>query len=242
MLRITILTLFPDALRAFCDASIVGRARRAGLLAIDLVDPREWTTDRHRTIDDRPYGGGPGMVLMAPPLARCLDDVLAERPGARLLLTSPQGRRLDQPLARELSDEREVVILCGHYEGIDERLIELYRPEEVSVGDVVLSGGESAALVIVDAVTRLLPGALGHDQSAHHDSFAGDHGLLDHPCYTRPPEFRGLRVPGVLLSGDHAAIERWRAEQRLQRTRERRPDLLEGGSSERDGPRPPGDD
>lgn len=224
-MRIDIVTLFPEAVRAYLATSIVGRARHQGLLDAEVVDPRQWAGGRHRVVDDRPYGGGPGMVLAAPPIAACVEALQARSARMRLLLTSPQGRRLDQAWAGELATEEHLVVLCGHYEGIDERIVELYRPEEFSLGDVVISGGELAALVLTDAVTRLLPGALGHAESAAADSFAGEDGLLDHPCYTRPVEFHGLRVPEVLLSGDHARIEAWRREQRERRTAARRPDL-----------------
>lgn len=223
-LHIDVITLFPAACRSYLAASIVGRARQRGLLSIDLVDPRAWAGGRHRIVDDRPYGGGPGMVLAAPPIAACIDAIKATGP-TRLLMTSPQGRRLDQPYAEELSGEHRIAILCGHYEGIDERIVDLYQPEEFSIGDYVLSGGEPAALVLIDTVTRLLPGALGHEDSAVADSFSDD-GLLDHPCYTRPVEFRGLKVPEALQSGDHGKIAAWRQTQREERTADRRPDLL----------------
>lgn len=225
-LRIDLVTLFPAALRGFVTESIVGRACRRGLVELDLVDPRCWAGGRHRVVDDRPYGGGPGMVLAAPPLAACLDAVLARSRRPRLLLTSPQGRRIDQPWLRALAEERHLVVLCGHYEGIDERIVQLYRPELCSLGDFVLSGGEIAAAALVDGIVRLLPGALGDAQSAVEDSFSAEDCLLDHPCWTRPPEFRGLTVPEVLLSGDHAAIAAWRAAERQRRTSQLRPDLL----------------
>ena len=218
---IDIVTLFPEACAGYLDASIVGRARRRGLIEVDLIDPRAWAGGRHKTVDDRPFGGGPGMVLAAPPLAGCLDWVLSRSAAPRLLITSPQGRRLDQPWITELAHAPHVVVLCGHYEGIDERIVELYRPEPFSVGDLVLSGGELAALALADAVTRLQPGALGNERSAAEDSFQhGDE--LDHPCYTRPREFRGLDVPEALMSGDHARIAAWREAQRRQRTDARR--------------------
>jgi tRNA (guanine37-N1)-methyltransferase len=219
-MRIDLITLFPDACQGYLDASIVGRARRRGLLEVNLVDPRAWAGGRHRKVDDRPFGGGPGMVMMAPPLAGCLDHLLAQSDHARVLITSPQGRRLDQSRVAELDRDRHLVILCGHYEGIDERIMELYRPEPFSIGDLVISGGELAALVLVDALTRLRPGALGNETSASADSFAGGNGL-DHPCYSRPREFRDLPVPEALMSGDHAAIEAWRAAERERRTRDR---------------------
>lgn len=217
MLLIDIITIFPEACQAYLDASIVGRARRRGLIAVELIDPRRWAGGRHRTVDDRPYGGGPGMVLAAPPLAGAIDWCLTRSAAPRLLLTDARGRVLRQDRVRELAAERHLVIVCGHYEGIDERIVELYRPELVSLGEFVLSGGELAALAIVDAVTRLQPGALGCADSALQESFA-DGETVDHPCYTRPEEFRDLRVPEALLSGDHAAIAAWRAEQRRRRS------------------------
>jgi tRNA (guanine37-N1)-methyltransferase len=216
-MRIDLVTLFPEVCRGYLDASIVGRARRRGVIAVEAVDPRAWAGGRHRKVDDRPFGGGPGMVMMAPPLAGAMDHLLAQSAAPRVLLTSPQGRRLDQGRIAGLAQEQHLIVLCGHYEGIDERIVELYRPEPFSIGDLVISGGELAALVLVDAVTRLQPGALGNEESAVSDSFAGA-GDLDHPCYTRPREFRDLEVPQALLSGDHEAIARWRKEQRATRT------------------------
>ncbi len=221
-MRIHLVTLHPDLLRGPCEASIVGRARRRGLVELSFTDPRRWAEGRHKKVDDRPFGGGPGMVIAAPPMAGALDHLRAQEPAARLLITSPQGRRLDQPWVRELALEPALVVLCGHYEGIDERIDALYRPEPFSLGDFVLSGGEPAALALVDAVVRLLPGALGNAASAVEDSF-GDDGELDHPCFTRPREFRGLEVPAALIAGDHAGIARWRAEERRRRTAPRRP-------------------
>ena len=220
-MRIDVITIFPEACSGYLDASIIGRARRRGLVEINLVDPRAWAGGRHRKVDDRPFGGGPGMVLMAPPLAGCLDYLMTQSPKARLLITSPQGRRLDQPAVRGLAGEQQLIILCGHYEGIDERIIELYHPQAFSIGELVISGGELAALVLVDAVVRLCPGALGNAQSALEESFSsGDE--LDHPCYTRPREFGDLVVPEVLMSGDHQAIEAWRKQLRQARSGERR--------------------
>ena len=222
-LTVHLVTLFPELCQGYLAASIVGRAQRRGLLDARTVDPRQWAGGRFKKADDRPFGGGPGMVLMAPPIAGALDHLKGRHPGSRLLITSPQGRRLDQPYVNELAQERSLIVLCGHYEGIDERITELYRPEAFSVGDYVLSGGELAALILVDAVTRLLPGALGDERSASEDSFshvdaATGETELDHPCYTRPREFRGLAVPEALIKGDHAAIERWRKARRAARS------------------------
>jgi tRNA (guanine37-N1)-methyltransferase len=219
-MKIDLVTLFPETCQAYLDASIVGRARRRGLIEIAAVDPRAWAGGRHRKVDDRPFGGGPGMVLMAPPVAGCLDHLMAQSAAPKLLMTSPQGRKLDQARVRALAQEQHLIVLCGHYEGIDERIVELYRPELFSIGDLVISGGELAALVLVDAVPRLRPGALGNAESAVAESFTAA-GEFDHPSYTRPREFRDLAVPESLMSGDHAAIERWRTAERERRTRER---------------------
>jgi tRNA (guanine37-N1)-methyltransferase len=228
VILIDLVTLFPAECAAWCRGSIVGRAWRRGLVRVECTDPRAWAGGRHRVVDDRPCGGGPGMVLAAPPLAGCI-DALRDRAGGRgrLLLPTPQGPPLRQERLAGWSREPHLVIVCGHYEGIDERIVELYQPEEFSLGDYVLSGGELAALVVVEALVRLLPGALGDEESAVGDSFTGD-GLLDHPCYTRPREFRGRSVPEVLLGGDHVAIAAWREARRVERTRARRPDLLAG--------------
>jgi tRNA (guanine37-N1)-methyltransferase len=213
--RFHIVSILPELCASPLEHSIVGRAIRRGLIEVDLVDPRRWAAGRHRKADDRPFGGGPGMVLAAPPIAGALDWLATRAPRARRLITSPQGRRLDQAFARELATCPDVVVICGHYEGIDERIVELYQPEPFSLGDYVLSGGELAAMVLVDAVTRLVPGVLGNAESAVADSFtAGDD--LDHPCFTRPRSFRGLDVPQALIDGDHAGVAAWRAAQRAQ--------------------------
>lgn len=213
---IDILSIFPEAVEPYLAASIVGRARRRGIADITVIDPRQWAGGRHKTIDDRPFGGGPGMVIAAPPVAACLDYVRTRSAQPRLLMTSPQGRRFDQGWARELAATPHVAILCGHYEGIDERIAEWYKPELVSVGDMVLSGGELAALIITDAVVRLLPGALGNGESAVAETDLAA-GAYDHPCYTRPRDFRGLHVPEELCSGDHQRIAAWREQARQQR-------------------------
>ncbi|MDD3450014.1 MAG: tRNA (guanosine(37)-N1)-methyltransferase TrmD [Gammaproteobacteria bacterium] len=223
--RAGVVTLFPEMFDAITVHGITGRAVKRGLLELMFSNPRDFTRDRHRTVDDRPYGGGPGMVMMVEPLraaiAAARSAVGAE---ARVAYLSPQGRPLDQRGVEELAGRGRLVLVAGRYEGVDERLIESEVDEEWSVGDYVLSGGELGAMVMLDAITRLLPGALGHQDSARQDSFAA--GLLDCPHYTRPEELDGRRVPEVLLSGNHAAIERWRLKQALGRTWERRPDLL----------------
>jgi tRNA (guanine37-N1)-methyltransferase len=224
-----VITLFPEMFAALTQAGVSGRAVRNQLCRVSFRDPRDFTQDNYRTVDDRPFGGGPGMVMLAEPLDLALTaaKAAARREGAgspRLIYLSPQGRRLDQALVEELAVEPALVLLAGRYEGIDERLFARHALEEVSIGDYVLSGGELPAMVLLDAVIRQLPGALGHADSAKEDSFAD--GLLDCPHYTRPEQYLGLDVPGVLKSGDHAAIARWRLKQALARTRARRPDLL----------------
>ncbi len=225
-LTVDVLTLFPEVFGPFLRSSMLGIAEEKGLVTYRLHDIRDYSPDKHHKVDDRPYGGGPGMVIRCEPVFACFEAVRAmdAEPG-RLLMLTPQGRRFDQEMARELSRESRLMLLCGHYEGFDERIRQGLDGEEVSVGDYVLSGGESAAMVMIDAVARLVPGVLGHDESASSDSFA--EGLLEYPHYTRPPEFRGMRVPDVLLSGNHKEIREWRGQQALKRTRQRRADLLE---------------
>jgi tRNA (guanine37-N1)-methyltransferase len=225
-MRIDVLTLFPEVFGPFLGSSIVGRAITAGIVDVSCVDLRDFAHDRHRSVDDKPFGGGPGMVLMCGPVFEAFEHVesqAAEQP-KRILLT-PQGRRLTQDIAAELADAPRLAVLCGRYEGFDERIRQGLDADEVSIGDYVLSGGEPAAMVLIDAVVRLLPGALGGESSAADESFAG--GLLEYPQYTRPRAFRGMEVPEVLLSGDHGRIEAWRRQQALERTAARRPDLIE---------------
>jgi tRNA (guanine37-N1)-methyltransferase len=227
---IDILTIFPDMFRGVLAESITARALKAGIVDVELTNIRDFATDRHKSVDDRPYGGGPGMVFKPEPTFASVEKVLAQEKAApgktRRILLSPQGRRLDQALLRELSSASWLILLCGHYEGLDERIPEGLDFEEVSIGDYVLSGGEIPAMVLLDGLIRLLPGALGHPDSAQEESF--ENGLLDYPHYTRPAEFRGLKVPEVLLSGDHQKIAAWRQAQAMARTRERRGDLLSG--------------
>jgi tRNA (guanine37-N1)-methyltransferase len=225
-MHIQVVTLFPDEFRSLVGLGVTGRAISDQRVKLDLLNPRDFATDRHRTVDDRPYGGGPGMVMAVEPLRSTIRAArAAAAEGAKVGLLSPQGRVVDQAVVRELSQRRDLILVCGRYEGIDERLIELEVDEEWSIGDYVLSGGELAAAVMIDAVTRLLPGVLGDEQSAEQDSFTD--GLLDCQHYTRPERVEELSVPPVLLSGDHGAIERWRRKQALGRTWLRRPDLLE---------------
>ncbi len=225
IMRIDVITLFPESLEGLTGLGVTGRAIREGRVVLKTWNPRDFATDRHRTVDDRPYGGGPGMVMAVEPLSTTIAAAQKEHAnGTRVSLMSPQGRKLDQAGVDELAGRQGLILVCGRYEGIDERLIESEIDEEWSIGDYVISGGELAAAVIVDAVTRLLPGVLGHAQSAVQDSFVD--GLLDHPHYTRPEVMGGKAVPEVLLSGDHEAIRRWRRKQALGRTWQLRPDLL----------------
>jgi len=226
-MRIDVLTLFPGIFRGFLDESIVRLARERRIVEIALWNIRDYTDDKHRKVDDRPYGGGPGMVMMPGPVFAAVEaveaaDAAAADPARKLLLT-PQGRKFDQAMARELAREPRLMLVCGRYEGFDERIHQGLGAEEVSIGDYVLAGGETAAMVIIEAVVRLLPGALGHPDSATLESFEG--GSLDYPQYTRPPVFRGMAVPQVLLSGHHEQVRRWRAERARERTLRKRPDL-----------------
>jgi tRNA (guanine37-N1)-methyltransferase len=225
-MRIDVITLFPESLEGLADFGVTGRAIREGRVELKTWNPRDWATDRHRTVDDRPYGGGPGMVMAVEPLSSAIRAVRKEHDDqTRVSLMSPQGRKLDQAGIDELAGRQGLILVCGRYEGIDERVIETEIDEEWSIGDYVISGGELAAAVIIDAVTRLLPGVLGDEQSAVEDSFVD--GLLDHPHYTRPELAGEKAVPDVLRSGDHEAIRRWRRKQALGRTWQRRPDLLQ---------------
>jgi tRNA (guanine37-N1)-methyltransferase len=223
-MKFDILTLFPGMFAGPFSESIIKRAIEDGLIDIRLHDIRDYAADRHKTADDSPYGGGAGMVMKVEPLAACIEAVRTERSNARVILTSPRGRRFDQALASELATEEALLIICGRYEGVDERVRELFVADEISLGDFVMTGGELAAMVIVDAVSRLIPDVLGSADSALSDSFSD--GLLEYPHYTRPAEFRGLGVPDVLLSGNHRDIAQWRRRQALQRTLLTRPDLL----------------
>ena len=223
-LEVEILTLFPRMVAGYLGESILGKAQESGLLEVRIADIRDYTQGKHRTADDAPYGGGAGMVMKPEPLTEAIEAARARLPGALVLMTSPRGVRLDPALARRLAEHGRIAIACGRYEGVDERVLRAVDME-VSIGDFVLTGGELAALCVVDAAARFVPGVLGNDQSAGSESFAVD-GLLEHPHYTRPPVFRDMRVPEVLLSGDHRRIERWRRRESLRATRERRPDLF----------------
>jgi tRNA (guanine37-N1)-methyltransferase len=228
-MRIDVVTIFPDMFREVFEHGIVRRAREAALVAIQVHDLRSWARDRHRTTDDAPYGGGPGMVMKVEPLVSAVEEILrgtgaSSGSSSRLILLSPRGTPLSQRKVQELSGEDHLVLIAGRYEGVDERFLELTRAEEISIGDYVLSGGEIPAMAVIDAVVRLLPGAISDPRSAEEDSFSRE--MLDHPHYTRPAEFRGLKVPEVLLSGDHGAVAEWRERRALEDTRSRRPDLL----------------
>ena len=228
-MHIEVVTLFPEMFSALSDHGVTGRAIQNGLVQLGTINPRDYTDDRHNTVDARPYGGGPGMVMLVEPLRAAIREAkkaLGEHgPKAKVIYLSPQGRKLDQAGLQDLAKREEIILLCGRYEGIDERLIASEVDEEWSIGDYVISGGELAAMVLIDGITRLVPGALGHEDSAEQDSFMN--GLLDTPHYTRPEVLDGVAVPDVLLSGHHKNIERWRLKQALGRTWLRRPDMLE---------------
>ena len=221
-MKIDVLTLFPGMFAGPLDESIVKRARGAGLLDLTIHNLRDYTHDRHKTVDDKPFGGGPGMLLKPEPIFEAVENL--GREATRVILLSPAGRQFDQTIARELAQQTHLLFICGSYEGFDERVRESLADDELSIGDYVLTNGALPAMVIIDAVTRLLPGVLGDDESSHDESFS--HGLLEYPQYTRPAEFRSMKVPEVLLSGHHAEIEKWRQEQAKKRTQQRRPDLM----------------
>ena len=233
-MRIDILTLFPEMMEAVLSESIIGRARKSGKVTINCVNIRDFTRDKHRRVDDYPYGGGRGMLMQAEPIYEAYKSVCAEGETPPLIYMSPQGQTLTQDTAHELSGLSHIVVLCGHYEGVDERALMLTHAREISIGDYVLTGGELPALVLCDAVCRLLPGVLKDDESFLKESHQG--GLLEYPQYTRPEEYMGMRVPDVLLSGHHENVEKWRREQSLERTRDKRPDLYEKYMGDRKDP------
>ena len=248
-MKFDIVTIFPDFFRGPLDYGIVRRAREAGLIEISILDLRLFTSDKHKTVDDRPFGGGEGMVLKPAPIFECVESLgitpreqrIANRSRETVVLLSPQGRMFTQPMAQELARLERIVLICGRYEGVDERVAENLADQEVSIGDYILSGGELGAMVMVDTITRLLPGALGNEASAQQESFTEAHkagvegpdstcvsgGLLDYPHYTRPAEFRGMSVPEVLIGGNHEQIRKWRRQKALEKTLRNRPDLLE---------------
>ena len=224
-MRFDVFTLFPEMLDAYLSESILKRAQEAGLIDVNLHQLRDWARDKHKVTDDTPFGGGGGMVMKPEPIFSAVEEVLGEEPSCPVILLTPQGRLFDQEAAKQFAEHDRLALLCGRYEGVDERVRERLVTDEISIGDYILTGGEIPAMAVIDAVTRLLPGALGDPGGAWKDSHSA--GLLEHPHYTRPAEFRGWKVPEVLRSGDHAAIDRWRREQELKRTFERRPDLLD---------------
>lgn len=223
-MKIKVLTIFPEMLRPMLEASILGRAIEEGLIEVELIDIRPFSELKHKNTDDYPFGGGPGMVMLAQPIVDAVEACTKDGFHGKRLYLSPRGRTFDQSMAEELAKDGELLLLCGHYEGVDQRAIDLVIDEEVSIGDYVLTGGELGALVIIDAVSRLIPGVLGSDESSQDESFSS--GLLEYPQYTRPREYRGLAVPDVLLSGDHAKISRWRRDRALELTWRRRPEML----------------
>ncbi|MCA9269270.1 MAG: tRNA (guanosine(37)-N1)-methyltransferase TrmD [Planctomycetales bacterium] len=227
-MRFDVLTLFPEMFPGYLGQSLLAKAIERKLVEVELFNIRDWSQDpKHHKVDDRPFGGGPGMVMMVEPVVACVEAVQSQgRPPGKVILLSPQGRRLDQPLVERLAQEPRLILVCGRYEGFDQRISDILEPEEISIGDFVLNGGEVAAMVLIDAAIRLLPGVLGDEESSASDSFSGDERLLEFAQYTRPREFRGHQVPEVLLSGDHAAIARWRKQQSLEKTSQRRADLL----------------
>ena len=231
MLRVDIITIFPDFFREAFDYGIVRRARTAGIVKIEAHDLRRWTSDKHHVVDDRPFGGGDGMVLKPEPIFGAVEELAGSRIAdkvdekLRVVLLSPQGKVFNQSLAADLSKSDQVILICGRYEGVDERVAQALATDEISIGDYVLSGGEPAAVVVADAIVRLLPGALGSETSSHNESFS-EEGLLDFPQYTRPTEFRGMKIPDVLLTGNHAEIARWRREAAMRKTQAQRPDLV----------------
>jgi tRNA (guanine37-N1)-methyltransferase len=232
-MKVDVLTLFPGMFRGPFDESIIKRARDIGVLDLRIHNLRDWTHDRHRTVDDKPFGGGPGMLLKPEPIFEAVESLSDER--THVILLTPTGRPFNQRLAHELTERSHLVLVCGSYEGFDERVREHLADEEMSIGDYVLTNGALPAMVIIDAVTRLLPGVLGDDASAHDDSFS--QGLLEYPHYTRPADFRGWKVPEVLLSGNHADIARWRHEQAVRRTKQKRPDLCLGDGRSTEDPK-----
>lgn len=223
-MRIDIITIFPKMFEPVLNESIIKRAQEKSKVKIVLHDLRDYTTDKHRKVDDRPFGGGSGMILSPEPIFKAVEKIKAKSKKAKVVLMCPQGKVLKQPLAKKLSKEKHLIFICGHYEGVDERVRQKLADEEVSIGDYVLTGGELPAMVLVDCIVRLIPGVLGDKNSLNFESFEAN--LLEYPHYTRPAEFRGLKVPGVLVSGNHPKIEQWRRIQALERTKRRRPDIL----------------
>jgi len=229
-MRFDILTLFPGIFTGYLGQSLLAKAQEAGLVDVQLHDIRQWSRDKHHKVDDRPFGGGPGMILQVEPVVDCVEAVQQLAPPGRLMTLS--GRTLNQQVVEELAKEPRLLVLCGRYEGFDERVFEILRPDEISIGDYILNGGEAAAMVVIDAVIRLIPGVLGDEESNQHDSFSSGNRLLEFPQYSRPREYRGHTVPEVLVSGNHEQIARWRREQSYLSTRQRRSDLLDPPNTE----------
>ncbi|MDR0704167.1 MAG: tRNA (guanosine(37)-N1)-methyltransferase TrmD [Planctomycetaceae bacterium] len=225
-IRFDVLTLFPNAFTGFLSESVLKGAIAAKKIEVRLHNMRDWADDKHATMDDRPFGGGPGMLLKVDRVVPCVEEIQRQQEPGRLLMFTPQGRRFNQRFAESLATEKRIMMLCGRYEGFDERIAEILKPEEISIGDYILNGGEVAAMAVIETVMRLVPGVLGDEDSNRFDSFSTGNRILDCANYTRPREYRGLAVPEVLLSGNHAEIDRWRKENSLQRTQEKRPDLL----------------
>ena len=225
-MRLDVLTLFPEMFTGYLSQSLLKLAIDRGLVDVHLHNIRDWAKDKHHSVDDTPFGGGPGMVLMAPPVVECAEEIQThdQQPGHLVMLT-PQGRRLTQEVVEELAEKKRLILLCGRYEGFDQRVVDILKPEEISIGDFVLNGGEVAAMVLIDTVIRLVPGVLGDEKSSQEDSFSGENRRLEFDQYTRPREYRGHRVPEILLSGNHPEIARWREKQSIEKTKARRADL-----------------
>ena len=227
-MRFDVLTLFPQLFPGYLGQSLLNKAIDRGLVRVEVHDLRHWSGNKHQNVDDRPYGGGPGMVLRVEPIVECVEEIQREGPQpGRVVLLTPQGRRLNQHLVEELAESQRLLLLCGRYEGFDHRVVEILQPDEISIGDYVLNGGEVAAMVLIDTLVRLVPGVLGDERSSVDDSFSSGNRMLEFAQYTRPREYRGYKVPDVLLTGDHAKIARWRQEQSYLKTRSRRADLLD---------------
>ena len=236
-MRFDVLTLFPDMFPGYLGQSLLNKAIKKGLVDVHIHDLRQWTDDPHRKADDRPFGGGPGMILMVEPIVKAVEAIqqMADKP-AQVVLTTPQGQPLNQQRVEELASNQRFLLLCGRYEGFDQRVIDILEPLEISIGDYILNGGEVAAMVMVDALVRLVPGVLGHEQSNVQDSFSSGNRILEYPQYTRPREYRGFAVPEILLSGNHPEIEKWRNNQSLQKTKQTRSDLLNVDQNEEQKP------
>jgi tRNA (guanine37-N1)-methyltransferase len=237
-MRFDVLTLFPGLFSGYLGESLVSKAIERNLIDVQLHDFRKWTLDKHNKVDDRPYGGGPGMVIAADPVVRCVEEIQQQEPPAHLVLLTPQGKRFSQTTVERFAKLPRLILLCGRYEGFDQRMIDVLEPEELSLGDFVLNGGEVAAMAVIDSVMRLIPGTLGDEESHVDDSFSSGNRGLEYPHYTRPAEYRGLKVPEVLLSGNHQRVRQWREEQSKERTRQRRRDLLDHEDPNDVDPRP----